>query len=71
MFVYKTEDDKYLQYTTSVGHTGSRIFINWTEDLDRASVFSWEDAMMRRNLLPYSLQKVDVEVVRTVKEIQT
>ena len=71
MFVYKTEDGKYLQYSSRVGHTGMRTFINWTDNINAASVLHWEDAKMRRDLAPYSLLRVEVEETRTVKEIQT
>lgn len=70
MFVYKLED-KYLIYATTVAHTGFREFVSWTDNLNLASVFTWEDAKLRRLAARVDAKRVEVEEHRTVTEIQT
>lgn len=68
MFVYKLED-KYLIYSEGYGHTGTKVFINWTEDINKASVFSWEDAKLRRRVQELGAVRVLVSVLRIVTEM--
>ena len=65
MYMYKLGDE-YLQYSETDGHTGKRVFVNWTKDISQASKFAWITASLRNRM-----RDLGAEALEAPAEIQT